>query len=116
MSRILLVEDDADLAEIWTELLELLGHEVTWAATLQALRATVPGSIDLAIVDWTLPDGSGSDALAHIATHYPDAKAVVTTGHDESTVPNGIHGVSAVLRKPFRIRELREVVTKLTSA
>lgn len=116
MARILLVEDDPDLSEIWAELLEGLGYDVLPVASMAALREAAIEDVQVAVIDWSLPDGSGADALAEIALRSPTAKIVITTGHGPETVPEEISGVSDVLRKPFRVRELRRVISILTAA
>lgn len=85
-ARLLLVEDDVDLAEVLSLNLETRGFSVQVAHTLAdaraALTATTP---DMAIVDVVLPDGDGA-ALVRELCERPDAATrrvpvVLMTGH-----------------------------------
>lgn len=116
MSTILLVEDDVDLAEIWAELLEIQGHDVRVARTVSMARGLDVHDVDVAVIDWTLPDGSGAEVIANMRQRGFDAKLVITTGHGGDEVPEGTSGADVVMRKPFRVRELRQVIGDLTSS
>ncbi len=61
--RVLLVEDDADLADLFSLVLTVAGCVVTLAPTLAAAQAQcVGGHYDVVLTDFQLPDGTG-DAL-----------------------------------------------------
>ena len=57
--KILLVEDDAALRSALEELLLREGYEVKKVANFRESRAGLDSSIDLVMLDVTLPDGDG---------------------------------------------------------
>jgi two-component system CheB/CheR fusion protein len=75
--RVLVVDDNSDLAQSQARLLQLLGHEVRVAndgpSAVVAAEAFVP---DLALVDIGLPGINGYDVARRIREH-PDLRHVV---------------------------------------
>ena len=70
--RILLVEDHADTAEAMVDLLALLGHRITTAASVaEALAAAgTSDGFDLVVSDLGLPDGSGLDLMRELSGRH----------------------------------------------
>jgi two-component system, CitB family, response regulator len=108
--NIMIVEDQAPIAQNLKELLEHEGHHTQMVATLAAartiLRARHP---DLVFLDVHLPDGSGLDLL-----DYADAvKFVIITGtpREESLNTAFDHGAVAYLVKPFTLQDVLEAIT-----
>jgi CheY-like chemotaxis protein len=83
--KILLVEDDVDLAQLYRGVLRMSGfdavHVVDGMSALRALEEEVP---DLIVVDMNLPVLNGDQLLQEIAAR-PDLRqipAIVVTGAD----------------------------------
>lgn len=82
MQRILILEDFAD-TRIW--LCEVLREafneiEITEVATIQQARETLSQQdFDLALIDLSLPDGSGIDIIKEISSKTPTTYCVVAT-------------------------------------
>ncbi len=107
--RVLVVDDDLDLAEGLQVFLHFaLPHtEVARASSAhEALdlidaRATEGKPFDLVITDHTMPGLTGADLLERVAIMHPDALRVVFTGHDESISSSLQQGrANAVVLKP----------------
>ena len=65
MSRILIVEDEAQLASLIAAQLGAAGHSVTVVGDgLEALRSFESGTPDLVILDWMLPGASTDSKFA----------------------------------------------------
>lgn len=85
-ARLLLVEDDVDLADVLSLSLEARGFRVHVAHTIAEARAALTATPpDMAIVDVVLPDGDGA-ALVRELCERPDAATrripvVLMTGH-----------------------------------
>lgn len=83
--NVLIVEDHAVVAE---GLAALLGehpdlHVIGWAPTVAEAGIQAQSSaVDVAVVDFWLPDGNAVDAAAAIRTHRPDAYVVVVSADD----------------------------------
>ncbi|MFT3818247.1 MAG: response regulator [Rubrivivax sp.] len=90
--RLLIVEDDAVLRDSLHELLDGPGVEIVTVGTVAAaLQALAGSSFDCMVTDLALPDGSGFDLLARMATDPASAfpPVIVYTGRalsrDEET-------------------------------
>lgn len=80
--RILHVEDDISVQKYITTLLSALG-EVTSASSLREAQAlTKNNHYDLIIMDFTLPDGSGSELISQLAKHDSDIPVIVFSAHE----------------------------------
>jgi len=67
MAKILLVEDDASLAQLYKTALEIDNHEVVVAGDGQdGIAKLTAGKFDLALLDIVLPNTSGLDILKKI--------------------------------------------------
>ena len=65
--RLLLIEDDADLARLFATVLREAGHTVTIAPTLASAQSHLgSGSWDLVLLDLLLPDGDGRQLLEQL--------------------------------------------------
>ncbi|WP_224242920.1 response regulator [Hyalangium gracile] len=118
MSRpvVVLAEDDGDVRETVTELLEQAGYRVVPCPTaFEALRAffTEP-RVDVLLLDWVLPDIQGRDLirLLHNQRELADLPVVLTTGVDLE-LPS-FEGAVCLLRKPFSPSELLRILRALT--
>jgi DNA-binding response OmpR family regulator len=112
-SHILIVEDDYDLIETYTDLLEAQEYHVTSASnvvdTLKLIRQRTP---DLVILDLNLPDACGFNVINAIRSSdsLMETIIVVVTGHAEMT------GVSdqadIVLTKPVSNQQLLTIIKR----
>lgn len=113
----LLVEDDAAVREIAGGLLRDLGCEVATAENgTSALEALAEGvAFDLLMSDVIMPGGvSGVDLARSVSVHRPDMAVLLTTGYAGDymdTAPAELPW--PVLRKPFQIDQLAEIVAAL---
>lgn len=108
---ILVVDDDDDVRDMLTTLLELDGASVTTASTArQALAGEAV--FDLACVDVTLGDGSGTEVASELQKLGLVKHVVLVSGVptlDEAMLAR----VDGWLRKPFEPEELRRVLREI---
>ncbi len=111
--RVLLVDDERDLIELWCDVLASRGHEVVAADGVQRVRELVAGglAVDVAVVDWTLPDGRGDTVLRTLRAAGLTCPVVFASGL--GPLLPGDHGGQKVLPKPFRVRDLVRTVEEL---
>ncbi|HYG88035.1 MAG TPA: ATP-binding protein [Azospirillum sp.] len=107
---ILLVEDEA-LARMGIAMaLRELGYEVVEARSgedaMEALDTMA--SLDLLITDYAMPGMTGLELTATIRHSHPDLKAILITGNAAFSFDEATSGVSAIVRKPFRVEDLAE--------
>jgi signal transduction histidine kinase/ActR/RegA family two-component response regulator len=107
--RVLLVEDDEEVAELVEEMLGQLGYDVTRAASAAAaLGALADGrSIDIVFSDVMMPGGMNGVALAReIRKRRTDMPVLLTSGYSEPAVGDAEAAGVQILSKPYRIDEL----------
>ena len=106
--RLLLLEDDQAIAMGLEYSLRQEGFAVEVCARVaQALEVLQKGGIDLAILDLTLPDGSGYDVCRQAKRLGNIPVIFLTARDDEGNVVMGLDmGADDYITKPFRLREL----------
>ena len=114
---VLVVEDDADVAELAAKVLKGAGYAVSQAehapAALAALAAGAP--IDLVFSDILLPHGVSGITLAHeVRTLYPKLPVLLTTGYAEALADAEAEGLT-ILRKPYPRHDLLSVIDGLVA-
>jgi signal transduction histidine kinase len=99
---ILLVEDNADLADNLSEILESAGYVVRNAGRCADARAAAGNGFDVALVDVRLPDGDGIQLAAGLKALAPHSEVILLTGFAtlESAIAAVRAGAWAYLVKP----------------
>ncbi len=108
MTKILLVEDALDLAEVIARDLRAEGYEVLHAADgLTALQLHAKHEPALVILDWMLPKLDGLEVLRQIRQSAPTPVLMLTARTEETDRVVGLEvGADDYLIKPFGMREL----------
>ena len=108
MPRILIVEDDADIVENLSILLQDEGYSVCDASTMeQALNTLHAENIDLVLLDITLPDGNGYSVCTAVKRQTNAPVIFLTAMADESSIVTGFQlGADDYITKPFKPMEL----------
>jgi len=117
MPDTLIVDDDPDFLQSFSELVRREGFEVVTAASLAEAREKLAGStFRLVIADLSLPDGSGIELLHEIAD-LPNTDAIIVTG--EASVDSAVEamrlGAIDYLTKPPDLPRLRAVLGNVAS-
>lgn len=114
--RVLVVDDDRDLAESLEMALQGRGHRVEVANSGEdAVARFANEPFDIAFLDVRLPGINGVEALRRIRKLRPDARVVMITGYsaEENLHSARDHGALGVLRKPFSLQKLFEYLGQL---
>src|SRR5688500_15445435 len=103
-NRILVIDDEASVAEALSLVLGERGHKVESAKNADeadALLASRP--FDLVFTDLRLPDGSGIDLLTRIKADSPETEVILMTAHGslDLTIEAIKRGAFYYLEKPF---------------
>lgn len=108
MTKILLVEDERDLAQVVQRELVAAGYETLYAADgVEALEIHARERVDLIILDWMLPVLNGLDVLRRLRRNSATPVLMLTARSEEADRVIGLElGADDYLTKPFSMREL----------
>ena len=117
---LLVVDDDDDIRESVTRILERLGYKVLQAADPeQALKAATLSSVDLLLIDVVLPQMSGLTLAHKIASLLPRVRVLYMSGYTTKEVLDD-HGDQepgvGFLQKPFTPRQIASRIRELLDA
>ncbi len=115
--RILIIEDEKAIVRFLTRGLNAHGHQVLSAENGEdGVRLAVEDGVELVLLDITLPNLDGHEALKRIRLRRPDLPVLMLTARDDLK-----HKVSALyggaddyLTKPFVFEELLARIRALT--
>ncbi len=119
MSRILLVDDEAELLRNLRRLLAAEGYRVETAATAEeGLQRVEQRPPDLVLLDLRLPDGNGLELFGAIRRREPKLPVILMTayGTTEDAIEATKQGAFDYVLKPFDVRELLAVVRQSLKA
>jgi signal transduction histidine kinase/CheY-like chemotaxis protein len=116
--RVLLVEDDDEVAALVSEMLDQLGYGVTRAATAKAaLGALANGRpVDVVFSDIMMPGGmNGVELALEIRKRRAELPVLLTSGYAEGAAPVASKAGIRILAKPYHIEELSAALHAATS-
>jgi len=111
-SRVLIVDDNLQLAENIAEILEIEGYrtEVSGSAE-EALAKAFAADLDALVTDYRLPGMSGAEFVRTVRQRRADIHAVVISAYtDDRTVGDARAAGAAFLPKPLDLALLRRMV------
>ncbi len=115
MSRILVVDDEANLRKILAAVLRKDGYEVAVAEDgASAVEELERNGANVVVTDLVMPKVSGMDLLAHVRDKYPNVPVIIITAHGsvDSAVEAIKLGAFDYITKPFENAEIRAVIAK----
>ncbi len=104
MNRILVVENEPDLAVTYDRLLRREGYRVMTAGSrIEALKTLESAPPALVIADLRMPDGDGLDIIRAACASTPRIPVIVVTAFASRAARDAARasGASAFLAKPF---------------
>jgi len=115
--RVLLVDDEEDLASALAERLDMRGIEADWVTTGQeAFERAASKIYDLAVLDVKMPKMGGLEVKERLQALYPDMKFIFLTGYgSEKDFKQVSHqaGEACYLVKPIDIQVLVRLMNDL---
>jgi len=113
MATILVVEDDPDVREYASSLLEQLGYRVIGAADGEAAldRLERDAAIDLLFTDVVMPGLNGFEVARIAQSVRPGLPVLFTSGYATDLTPAG-----RLLQKPYRPKQLADEIAALLPA
>lgn len=122
---ILVMDDEAIIRDMATEMLEYLGYTVSTCqngieAVGRYAAAKKSGSPFTAVImDLTIPGGmGGKEAAEHLLAIDREACLIVSSGYSNDPIMSdyGTYGFSGAVAKPYRISELGSLLSSLLAA
>lgn len=118
MVKILIVEDEQDLARVLSKRLLGEGFEVVSAVdAYQGFSLALKEKPDLAILDLMLPAGGGLSVLSKIRSTYQirNLPVIVITGSEDVECKDKVmsEGVEAYIQKPYDFEKLKAIINTI---
>jgi CheY-like chemotaxis protein len=114
MLRILLVEDDPDVAFVLSTLLEVAGYHVTVANNgQQGFDIALQEHSELIVTDFMMPIMSGVDMIERLRQQGYTRPIILCSAVAENRVQRNDAGYDAFLLKPYRSEQLIGLIEQL---
>lgn len=113
--RVLVVDDDPQMLEVVGAMLGSFGyHTMLVSKPAEGLGLALHRSFDCVLLDVQMPGGGGAALARAINLGMPELPIVMMSGLTASEVLERIGGVkvTAILGKPFRLRDLHQAITE----
>lgn len=117
--RILIVDDDKEIRELFELILENEGYKVDSADSgKEAIKKASTNRYSLALLDFILSDMKGTDLAKDLYTNYQINDLIFITGHDqiEFHLEQDIKKISKVYFKPIDLEKFVKEVNMILKA
>jgi DNA-binding NtrC family response regulator len=114
VARILVVDDDENICNLFRDTLEDSGHSATAVPDpLLALRLIQEQDFDLVFLDLMMQGMNGAELFGRIREVKPDLPVTIITGYTDSELMKSAvsYGPFGVMGKPFRATDILAVVS-----
>jgi CheY-like chemotaxis protein len=115
---VLLIDDDPEVREVGSQMLERLGFKVLTAAHgqegLKVFQAR-GGEIDCVILDLTMPEMGGEEVFRELRRLRSDVRVILSSGYNEQEVTQRFagKGLAGFIQKPYRVANLQEILGRV---
>ena len=114
--KILVVDDDQQVRELFAMWLELAGYGVSQAKSgTEALKSLRRERFDIMVLDLEMPDLDGFDVLKTTRSEFTDLKVLVVSGYLDGALLKAAEclGAAATLNKAEASKSLVKIVRRL---
>jgi PAS domain S-box-containing protein len=115
---VLLVDDDAIVRQVGSQMLTLMGFKVLTAAhgleAVKVFRAGA-GEIDCVILDLTMPEMSGDEVFRELRHLKSDVCVIMSSGYNEQDVTQRFvgKGLAGFIQKPYTMANLQVTLNRI---
>jgi PAS domain S-box-containing protein len=120
-ARVLIMDDDENVLEVLSRMIEVLGHQVVAAKEggeaidLYAKADAAGEPFDVVIMDLNIPGGlGGRETIRRLQEGYEGVNAIVSSGYSNDPITANYisYGFKGVLPKPYTMRQLEDAIQK----
>jgi two-component system, cell cycle sensor histidine kinase and response regulator CckA len=120
-ARILIMDDEELVLDVVSSMLEYLGYEVELSRNGQEAIEKYSAAIQVGkpfgvvIMDLTIPGSrGGKDVIQDLIKLDPAVRAIVSSGYSNDPIMSNCkeYGFKGVIKKPFKMEELSEVIAQ----
>jgi PAS domain S-box-containing protein len=112
--RVLVIDDEKDVADIISGMLESLGYQVTRVDSGQKAINLFKKKkrFDVVILDLNMPKMSGKETFIKLKKIDPDVRVVISTGYGDRVIDASLGKAAGdtFLQKPYQIEELSRIM------
>jgi DNA-binding response OmpR family regulator len=123
LAKILIIDDNPDILQLYGRALRQAGHEVVEAPDGRVgIRLYREDPADLVITDIVMPEKEGIETIRELRRDFPDAKIIAISGGGSAMTSSTCLmlakrlGAERTLGKPIKISELLEVVADVVGS
>ncbi|MBN2297215.1 MAG: PAS domain S-box protein, partial [Deltaproteobacteria bacterium] len=115
---ILVVDDEKMVLDLCRSMVDHFGYNVLTASdgseALKLFRMHKK-EVDCVILDLTMPKKDGTLTFDELKRIRKDIKVIISSGYDEQEIGRRFHGkgISGIIKKPYQIDELRNVLKRV---
>ncbi|GAB6904788.1 hypothetical protein DESC_480042 [Desulfosarcina cetonica] len=115
--RVLIVEDEAMLQELYVETLQRSGHTVEVAENGRlGFRKGVTFDYDVIVCDLHMPEWNGVDAIKSILLVKPQCKFIVVSAYADRKIADELRQINNVINLFAKPVDMQAVTTSIASA
>ncbi len=117
--RYIIVDDTDVMVEMFSEIVKMAGGEVVGTASTgaEALVLYVDVLPDVVVIDISMPDMNGIEAIKNIFGMNPATNVIIMSGNNYEKIREELFalGVKLFIGKPFHVSPVVKAITQLTS-
>ncbi len=114
--HILIVDDEASVANVLAEIIRHYNYDVTVETNSKNALINFsknPDIYDLIITDKDMPDLTGIDLAKSVTDIKTNVPVILITGYNKDSISEDLDSIKVVLSKPFETEELIDNIKKL---
>jgi DNA-binding NtrC family response regulator len=113
-ARLLIVDDDEQLAEALARRFQRIGHAVKVVSSGEQALEAAAAPLDVVLLDLHLPGMGGLEVLTKLKEQHPEVEVILLTAHGsiETAIQAMRKGAYDYLTKPFHLPELEVHIEK----
>ena len=111
--RVLVVDDEPDVVETLSDMLQVLGYDVATAGTFDEARTAMTAvRPHVVLLDLRMPGTPGVEGLTYLRQHHRAIPVIVVTAVIDPATTDMVLAAGAfdVISKPFNVEVLRDLV------